>query len=173
MESVDYRGVVPLVPLAPLVLLPLGDVLEPERCDEEPLGEVLLLPGVLLELPGVLRLPPNVELPEAPELPLMPLCELLVPGAPTLLLDPLWLCCIAMVRVRDSTICSKRATRASNEPEPLILLPPLNVPLLVELPSVPEPPTEEDCPRPPLDCEVVPGCPIVPELDVPELPIEP
>ena len=167
MESVNYRGVVPDE------LVPLEMELEPGVCDDAPLGELLLLPGVVLELPGVLRLPPSVELPDAPELPLMPLCELLDPGAPTLL-APLWLCCcIAIVRVSDSTICSRRATRASNEPEPLTLLPLLNVPLLVELPKVPEPPIDEDCPSPPLDCEVVPDCPIVPELDVPELPIEP
>jgi hypothetical protein len=104
----------------------------------------------------------------------MPLCELLEAGEPTLLLDPLWLCCcIATVRVSDSTICSRRATRASNEPDPLMLLPLPNVPLLLELPSVPEPPTDDDWPRPPLDDELVPDCPIVPELDVPELPIEP
>jgi hypothetical protein len=79
---------------------------------------------------------------------------------------------MATVRVRDSTICSKRATRASIEPEPLTLLLLPRVPLL-ELPSVPEPPTEEDWPKPPLDEDEVPDCPIVPELELPELPSEP
>jgi hypothetical protein len=67
VETLNYRGVVPLlVPLEPLVLLlplePLEPLellpLEPGRCDDDPLGEELDEPGVVLELPGVLRLVP-------------------------------------------------------------------------------------------------------------------
>ena len=121
----------------------------PGCCPEEP--PWLELPGrcrdelPLVELPDApevpLGLPPYVELPE-----LMPDCDPLVPGDPTLL-APEPPCCIAMVRVRDSTICSSRATRASIDPEPVVLelnvplLP--SVPLLLEEPRLPEPPMVE------------------------------
>jgi hypothetical protein len=134
-----------------------GDVPLTPCCDELPLVE-------LPDAPVLLRLPPYVELPA-----LIPLCDPLVPGDPTLLeLSPP--CCIAMVRLSDSTICSSRARRASIDPEPVVLelnvplLPnaPLlapSVPLLLDVPKVPEPPTLELWPNPPLDEDVVPDCP--------------
>lgn len=159
-------------------LLP-GDVLPgvvgvPGRCCGDPLCEAL--PAV--ELPGVpapLRLPPKVELPE-----LIPDCDPLVPGVPTLLPGALCCCCIATVRVKDSTMRSSRATRASMEPEPEMLegpdpgVPLPSVPLLEleDVPSVPDPPTDDDCPSPPLDDELVPGWPGCPAW-LEELPIEP
>lgn len=138
--------------------LPCDEVpcVEPlERCcDELPVVE-------LSDAPVALRLPPNVELPE-----LIPLCDPVVPGEPTLL-APAPLCCIAMVRLSDSTICSRRATRASNDPDPVVGE--LNVPLLpkvplllLELPKVPEPPIVELWPSPPLDDEPVLDWPSVP-----------
>ena len=125
-------------------------LLDPGRCEELP-GWLLcvLLPGEAPGVRGVLKEPELLDL--------IPDCEPLMPGEPTLL-PALCRCCIAIVRVSDSTICSRRATRASNEPEPLIELPKLpvpelSVPLLELEPSVSDPVAVEDCPKPPLAVE--------------------
>ncbi len=76
-----------------------------------------------------------------------------------------------MVRVSDSTICSRRATRDSKDPEPeapKLPVPELSVPLALLEPRVPELVVVEDCPKPPLAEEDVPLCPlIVPEAPAP------
>ena len=142
-------GYVELEPGAP-------GVLEPRGC-EMPLwlpGEPAALPGVVLE-----ELEPGLEL--------IPDCDPPRPGVPTLPAAAPPCCCMATVRVSDSTICSRRAIRASMEPAPGVVLlkePLPNVPLVepaapLELPRVPEPPTEDDCPKPPLEAEELPGCP--------------
>lgn len=143
-------------------------MLDPGVCEEEPLGEVLLPLRGVVELPGAVELLPDPSLELLPEVPeLMPDCEPLVPldGEPTLLLEPLCpcccCCCIAIVRVSDWTICSRRATRASIEPEPLTLvlnvpLPLFKVPLLVLEPSVPEL-LVAGCPKLPLAEDDDPG----------------
>lgn len=140
-------------------LLP-GVELDPERGDVEPLCEpgcVELPLGGVLKLPLELRLLPDTELPDAPEL--MPDCCPLVPGVPIPLAPAPLCCCNAIVRVSDSTICSRRATRASSEPEPEMLDDPApSAPLLgVDPLNVPEPPTVDDWPSPPLDAEDVPA----------------
>ena len=113
-----WRG---LVPLEPLGLLEPGVFLGVEDESE-------FEPGVVppVEEPGIVRLldppiEPGVDPPGDPD----PICEL--PAAPlpmvelplraglTSVLEPLCRTCIASVRFNDSTIASRRATRASSE----------------------------------------------------------
>jgi len=175
----NQRGVV--VPLDELLLPGVVDPGELEvPCDEVP--EVPCEP--LCDPPCELL--PEVEEPAAPDAPdaplrllgyvelpgLIPRCEPAAPGDPIPLAPAPLCCCIATVRLSDSTICSSRAIRASSEPAPEIELPELNVPLPPaalplapdDVPNVPDPPTDEDCPSPLLErVEVLPDCPREPD----------